>query len=571
MTKKSINKLTLLTAAGLGAVVLLASCTANFCTPKDRSRILYTYDTGTLRFTTKQDESPECEILIIDGETAGGSTPIYYYQNPDYAEKVNDKYPKDYIEDDSKTLTDVITAASSAGIICPSDEYWERMDLRTVDGAYTAWSKALKDDKDPSTNPIPISSLTLSDIIGEKDKETEVLTKRGFLADYGYVKFSENDDMWTNWDKWTDELRKEPGEGGLGVNACPSPDFTALYKSYLQGKVNNARSFITIGNGGIFGNFGYNHNKILMEGISWGDAWHHGLIEGLLVWPIAALTEKLSAVFGMNGIGQLGAILLVTFIVRTFLLLVSFKTTLGQQKMQMLQPEMAKIQAKYPNANTNQAQKQRMSQEQMALYKKNKINPIGSLLVLIVQFPIFIGVWGAMQGSAALASDKVGNLYLSDSIWTTLSQNPALPTNDAGFWTAFILIIVMSVSQFVSMKLPQWMQKHRDKKHPQPKLTANPAGDKTQKQMKWFGYIMLVFIIIMGFTLPAGMGVYWLAGALFSIVQTVVFQFAMHGTFKRQGIAIKRLFTVKIPGLFKKKDPSQPETIDVDTSKKDGE
>ncbi len=47
---------------------------------------------------------------------------------------------------------------------------------------------------------------------------------------------------------------------------------------------------------------------------------------------------------------------------------------MGQQKMTLLQPELAKIQAKYPNSKTNTAQKQRLSQETSAFYKKNKIN-----------------------------------------------------------------------------------------------------------------------------------------------------------------------------------------------------
>ena len=205
--------------------------------------------------------------------------------------------------------------------------------------------------------------------------------------------------------------------------------------------------------------------------------------------------------------------------------------------MQLLQPELAKIQAKYPNANTNAAQKQRLSQEQMALYKKHNIHPFAALLVLIVQFPLFIAVWGAMQGSAALASDQVLNLYLSQSILDTLKTTTGLPSNVNGWWTALVLFIVMSGLQFVSMKLPQWMQKRKEKRLP--KLNANPALNKTNNTMKWVGYIMLAVIIIMGLTLPAAMGVYWIAGALFSICQTLVTQLIISRQEKKRRNEIK--------------------------------
>jgi membrane protein insertase Oxa1/YidC/SpoIIIJ len=52
----------------------------------------------------------------------------------------------------------------------------------------------------------------------------------------------------------------------------------------------------------------------------------------------------------------------------------------------------------------------------MALYKRNKIHPFGQFIVLIFQFPIFICVWSALQGSAALSSGEFLNMRLSDTI-----------------------------------------------------------------------------------------------------------------------------------------------------------
>lgn len=543
MTKKTINKITLFTALGLGAIVLI-SCTANFASNTDKSNIMYAYDMGSTRYVKADDpiQPTGAKALELVDENGQNATFNHIHVWQDYAYDYHGGYARTLSHTDAQG---VVASAIASKIDIPSDKYWEEMDKKTLT---TAWDATYQYDsnfkakhgelKHITTDP---SKVTVDDIIYVLDA-------------YGPLKFSGYNDKgklepWMNWNKWTEDLRNS-ADPELGYKNVPNADFTSLYKSFIETKTNNVRSCITIG-GGDFGNFGWNHNQVHMEGKDWGYAWSKGFLEGLLVYPVAAMTEIFAHHFGMGGWGQLGSILLVTFIVRTFLTLVSLKSTIGQQKMQMLQPELAKIQAKYPNADTNQAQKQRMSQEQMALYKKNKINPLGTLLVLIVQFPLFIGVWGGLQGSAALATDKFAGLYLSESIWNTLTNTIGLPSNVNGWWTAFVLFILMAVAQFVAMKLPQWMQKAREKKLP--KLSANPAQSKTQKQMKWFGYIMLVIIIFMGFTLPAGMGVYWLAGALFSILQTVITQLAISGTFKK--------WFYKIKSLFKKKEVNNNENI----------
>ncbi|MCH4228932.1 MAG: membrane protein insertase YidC, partial [Bacilli bacterium] len=204
----------------------------------------------------------------------------------------------------------------------------------------------------------------------------------------------------------------------------------------------------------------------------------------------------------------------------------TFKSTLDQQKTQALQPQVAKLQAKYPNSNSNQAEQTRLQQETMALYKRNKINPLSTIWVLIVQFPVFIAVWGALQGSAVLSSGEVLNLRLSDSIQTVLFNTTGTwYLNTTGWWTALILFILMSAIQLVAMLLPQWITKRRTKN--MPKTSANPAADKQGSTMKWMMWGMLAVTIIMGFSLPAAMGVYWAIGGLISMVQTLITQLVM--------------------------------------------
>jgi YidC/Oxa1 family membrane protein insertase len=129
-----------------------------------------------------------------------------------------------------------------------------------------------------------------------------------------------------------------------------------------------------------------------------------------------------------------------------------------------------------------------------------------------------------MTGAAVLSSDAVLGLNLSAGLGTSILNIAGWP-NAAGWWTAVVLFVLMGISQFISMKLPQWMQKARTKNVK--KLSKNPAQDKQSKQMKWFSNIMLVMIVVMGFSLPAAMGVYWFIGAIISVIQTLIMQTIM--------------------------------------------
>ena len=161
-----------------------------------------------------------------------------------------------------------------------------------------------------------------------------------------------------------------------------------------------------------------------------------------------------------------------------------------------------------------------MGQEMQALYKKNKIHPFAQILVLIIQFPIFICVWGALSASSPLSTGNFYNMNLSMSIWNVLTNTSGLPGNDNGWWTAFGLIIIMTLFQVLATLIPSITQKIQRKRIS--KLGKNPAQDKQNRTMKIVQWVMLAVIVFMGFTLPSGMGVYWIGGALFSIAQSLI-------------------------------------------------
>ncbi len=389
------------------------------------------------------------------------------------------------------------------------------MDLKFLDLAINA---AIEDGAPYNTDKATMTYQDVADIlIGDRE---------GNHKGYGYLKFLGEDDegnttSWATWNQYYYEVKAQ-----LGADYCPDSDYVSYYQSNMSSYSSSTTTCITIEDG-FYGYYGFdNDNKLemFMEGKSWGYAWETGFFEGLLVYPISWLIDKTATTF-MSGVGagwaQVLAILLVTFLIRAIMMIFTLSQTINTQKMQDLQPEISKIQAKYPNANTNRTEQQALGMETAALYKKHKIHPFLSMLLLIVQFPVFLCVWGAMSGSAVLASNEFLGLRFSVSIQETLFDTTNWP-NSAGWWTALVVFILMAILQIFAMLLPQILQKRRLKKIP--KTVVNNNLNKQNKMMKWFTIIMVVIIIIMGFSLASGMVIYWIAGSIWNICQTLILE-----------------------------------------------
>lgn len=250
-----------------------------------------------------------------------------------------------------------------------------------------------------------------------------------------------------------------------------------------------------------------------LEAKTWGDAWKKGLLEGLIVFPLAWLMSTFTYSFGGQGGAQLAAITLVVLIIRVTMLLVGFKGQLGNMRMQEIQPEIQALQAKFNNPNITDEEKQRVSQKMMALYKDNNINPLSSFLTMFIQFPIFIAVWAAMNQTVAIRSGVLLGLEFGT------------PVNEqifSGNIAAIILLVLMIGAQILTMKLPNIIKWYKDKKNPIPEYKkANQDG--TQKTMNTMMIMMVVMIALSAFVLPAALVIYWVLGSLFSILQTLIF------------------------------------------------
>src|SRR3954463_10459375 len=96
------------------------------------------------------------------------------------------------------------------------------------------------------------------------------------------------------------------------------------------------------------------------------------------------------------------SIILLTFTVRLAILPLTFKGVKSMQRLQVLQPEIKEIQARYKD------DRQRMNQEVMAFYQREKVNPLGSCLPLLLQVPFFISLFYLLR-SPEFKADIAGN------------------------------------------------------------------------------------------------------------------------------------------------------------------
>src|ERR671926_499011 len=96
------------------------------------------------------------------------------------------------------------------------------------------------------------------------------------------------------------------------------------------------------------------------------------------------------------------SIILLTFTVRIAILPLTFKGVKSMQRLQTLQPAIKRIQERYKD------DKQRMNQEVMAFYQREKVNPLSSCLPLILQLPFFFSLFYLLR-SATFKADIAGN------------------------------------------------------------------------------------------------------------------------------------------------------------------
>jgi YidC/Oxa1 family membrane protein insertase len=205
------------------------------------------------------------------------------------------------------------------------------------------------------------------------------------------------------------------------------------------------------------------------------------------------------------------AIVLLTIIVKIILLLPNHKALKSQKALQKVQPELQKIKDKYKG---DQAQ---IAQETMKLWKKHKVNPAGSCLPLLLQFPFLIAIFFVLQDG--LSESNVYYLYdvLKGFDYSLISSS--FLSMDLAQNGPVLLAVSIGLAQFFQMKL-SFAHMNKPKSDVKKKgETPDMMAMQMQMMNKMFTYVMPVLVGFFTLTFPAGVGIYWGVSTLFAIGQ----------------------------------------------------
>jgi YidC/Oxa1 family membrane protein insertase len=233
--------------------------------------------------------------------------------------------------------------------------------------------------------------------------------------------------------------------------------------------------------------FGLNRFDLLID---WG--WFYFITK-----PLFQLIDWLFVVFGNFGV----AILLVTVLIKIAFFPLANKSYASMAKMKAVQPQMLALRERYPDDKAKQ------QQELMALYKKEKINPLAGCLPILVQIPVFFSLYKVLFVTIEmrhapffgwikdLSAPDPTNLF---NLFGLLPFDPLLIPAIGPFLHLGIWPLIMGVTMWAQMKL-------------------NPAPpDPTQKMI--FDWMPVIFTFMLA-SFPAGLVIYWAWNNSLSVAQ----------------------------------------------------
>jgi YidC/Oxa1 family membrane protein insertase len=205
------------------------------------------------------------------------------------------------------------------------------------------------------------------------------------------------------------------------------------------------------------------------------------------------------------------AIILLTILVKVVLLPLTISQLRYTKKMSLIQPKLKEIQEKYKKDKEMYAAK---AQE---VYKEHKVNPFIGCLPTLIQLPILIGLFNTLRNPMQYVFagfEQMGALATSQPfLWVhDLSKADYLSNiiNLGGTMNMLpgVLPILSALTTYIQMDM------------------MNASGTSTAKavndQMNMMKKVMPVMILFMGYSMPAGLMIYWTVSNLFQIVQQYV-------------------------------------------------
>jgi YidC/Oxa1 family membrane protein insertase len=273
-------------------------------------------------------------------------------------------------------------------------------------------------------------------------------------------------------------------------------------------------NFPFVGIGGYNKALGLNHFDLLID---WG--WFYFITK-----PMFLAMDFFFRLLGNFGL----AILMVTVLVKVIFFPLANKAYASMAKMKAVQPQMMALRERYANDKAKQ------QQELMELYKREKINPLGGCLPIVIQIPVFFALYKVLFVTIEmrhapffgwihdLSAQDPTNLF---NLFGLIPVDPTILPLFGPFLHMGIWPIIMGITMWVQMKL-------------------NPAPpDPTQAMI--FNWMPLLFTFMLA-SFPAGLVIYWAWNNLLSVVQQSVIM-RKHGAKIELFDNIKTMFVKKTP------------------------
>ena len=267
------------------------------------------------------------------------------------------------------------------------------------------------------------------------------------------------------------------------------------------------------------------HIILISESTTFGEIFQtENWFSALFVWPLSWVLNKLAPVITVGG-----AIAIVTAVVNGLLAVFTLKSQMGMQRMQMLQPELNKIQRKYEGRD-DQASKMRMAQEQQQLMKKYDVNPGSMMLVQFIQLPIIMAMFMAIQRAEAV----VNGTFLGMNLQVKPSEAFGLLfKGDLSGLPYIILFLLMAVTQVTLVLLPMYFQK---KKAAAEAAKHHRKPEPTNNQNMMMQMYMIVMVLAFGLMWQSGMSLFWFIRNIVDIIKTIIVQNIMENNSQKEGL-----------------------------------
>lgn len=191
------------------------------------------------------------------------------------------------------------------------------------------------------------------------------------------------------------------------------------------------------------------------------------------------------------------AIILFTFLFKLITFPLTQASYKSMKKMQLMNPKIERLREQYKD------NPEKMNAELMNIYKKEKINPLGGCLPMLLPFPLLIAFFYLMQSMVELRNSPflwIQDLSSPDRLFIFPATLPIL-----GGLNFNLIPILMAITSFLTMKL-------------QPS-SASAANSGTAKQMKMMNTIFPLMMLFMFYNFASGLALYWTAQNVFGLLQ----------------------------------------------------